>query len=104
MKLVYHSSSLAKMAVVAEVFDIDQHTGFMAPVPPPDRLPQYWEDWEILLDTAVKSNLQVSDKLGLSEEERAISKRWRETVRAVRTTLQMDITSPSPNLTGNSGP
>lgn len=94
MKLVYHSSSLAKMAV-AQVFDIDPHTGFMAPDPPPDRLPRYWEDWEILLDTAVKSKLQVGDKLGLSEGERATSKRWREAVRAVCTALQMDITSPN---------
>ena len=93
------SSSLAKMATVAEVFDIDQHTGFMASDPPPIRLPQYWEDWEIILDTAVKSKLQVGDKLGISEEERAISKRWREEVRAVRTTtLQMDITSPILNF------
>ena len=92
MKLVYQSSSLVEMAFVAQLFDIDQHTGFMAPNPPPDRLPHYWEEWEILLDTAVKSKLQVGDKLGLSEEERAISKRWRETVRAVRTALQMDIT------------
>jgi indoleamine 2,3-dioxygenase len=84
------------MATVAEVFvDIDQHTGFMAPDPPPDRLPQHWEDWEILLDIAVESKLQVGDKLGLSDEERAISKRWREAVRAVgTTTLTMDITSP----------
>jgi hypothetical protein len=83
MSLVHQSSSLAKMATVAEVFDIDQHTGFMAP-DLPDRLPQCWEDWEILLDAGVKSKLQVGDKLFLSAEERATSKRWRETVRAVR--------------------
>ena len=94
------SSSLAKMVSVAEVFDIDQHTGFMAPDPPPDRLPQHWEDWETLLDTAVDNKLQIGDKLDLSEEERATSKRWRETVRAVRTTLQMDMNNS--NL--NSGP
>ena len=84
MTLVHQSSSLAKMASISKVFDIDQHTGFMASDPPPDRLPHQWEDWEILLDTAVKSKLQVGDKLGLSQEERATSKRWRETVRAVR--------------------
>ena len=94
MTFVHHSSSLAKMVTVGEVFDIDQHTGFMAPFPPPDRLPQHWEDWERLLDIAVESKLQVGDKLGLSEEERAVSKRWRETVRAVRTTLPIDSTSP----------
>lgn len=95
MTLVHQSSSLAKTATVSEVFvDIDQHTGFMAPNPPPDRLPQDWENWEIILDMAVKSKLQVGDKLGLSDEERAISKRWREAVRAVGTTpLLMSITS-----------
>ena len=87
------------MDTVVEVFDIDQHTGFMAPNPPPDRLPQHWEGWEILLDTAVESKLQVGDKLGLTEEERTISRRWRETVRAVRTTLPMDIISPNLILT-----
>ena len=95
MTLVHQSSSLAKTATVSEVFvDIDQHTGFMAPNPPPDRLPQDWENWEIILDMAVKSKLQVGDKLGLSDEERAISKRWREAVRAVGTTpLLMSISS-----------
>ena len=97
MALVQQSSSLAKISTVAEVFDIDQHTGFMSPDPPPDRLPQHWEVWELLLDTAVESKLQVGDKLGLSEEERKVSKRWRETVRAVSTTAQIDITSPNFN-------
>lgn len=90
------SNSLAKMITsdVAEVFDINQRTGFMAPDPPLDRLPHYWEAWEILLDTAVESNLQVGDKLGLSEEQKAISNRWRETVRVVRTIpLQIIIIS-----------
>ena len=75
------------MLAVADVFDIDQHTGFMAPNPPLHRLPQYWEAWEIILDTAVDSKLQIADKLGVSEEDRAISRQWRETVRAVRATL-----------------
>jgi len=88
------SHSLAKMVTVT-VFDIDQHTGFMAPEPPPDRLPRFWESWEIALDAAVKSKLQVGDKVGLTEEERTISKRWRERVRAVRTTLNEHITSLS---------
>ena len=81
------SHSLAKMISVAEVFDISQHTGFMASEPPLDRLPQPWEAWEIVLDAAVKSKLQLGDKLGLTEEEKAISKRWRDILREVRTML-----------------
>jgi indoleamine 2,3-dioxygenase len=72
---------------MGRVFDIDQRTGFMAPDPPLDRLPQLWEPWEVLLDTAVESKLQIGDKIGISEEERVVSRRWREAVRAVRTTL-----------------
>ncbi|KAF8808418.1 Indoleamine 2,3-dioxygenase [Phlegmacium glaucopus] len=71
------------MVTTATVFDIDQHTGFMASEPPLDRLPQFWEAWETVLDTAVESKLQIGDKLGLTEEERTISKRWRESVRAL---------------------
>ena len=67
------------------VFDIDQRTGFMASDPPIDRLPQPWEAWEIVLDAAVKSKLQVGDKLGLTEEEKAISKQWRNKVKVVFT-------------------
>jgi indoleamine 2,3-dioxygenase len=104
MTFVYRSSSLAKLVTVAEVFDIDQHTGFMAPDPPPDRLPSHWEAWEILLDTAVESKLQVGDKLGLSEEERSISKRWRETVRAVRTTTTTSLVMYITPLNLNSDP
>ena len=80
--------SLARLVTVAEVFDIDQYTGFMASEPPLSRLPQPWEVWEILLDEAVESRLQVGDKLGLSDEERHISKRWRDKVRAVRNSLR----------------
>jgi len=79
----------AKMATIADVFDIDQRTGFMPPDPPLDRLPQLWEAWEIVLDAAVESKLQVGDKLGLTKEEKTISKKWRERVRAVRTTLMI---------------
>jgi indoleamine 2,3-dioxygenase len=87
------SNSLAKIVTVAEVFDIHQHTGFMAPDPPLHRLPHHWEAWEILLDSAVENRLQVGDKLGLSEEEITISRRWRETVRAVRTSHQTNTIS-----------
>lgn len=76
-----------EISTVAKVFDIDQHTGFMASDPPLNRLPQSWEAWEIVLDAAFESKLQVGDKLGLTDEERTTSKRWRDRVRAVRTKL-----------------
>ena len=75
------------MSTITKVFDIDQHTGFMASDPPLDRLPHCWEAWEIVLDVAIESKLQVGDKLGLTDEEKAKSKRWRDRVRAVCTTL-----------------
>ena len=83
------SHSIAKMEMpnVAKIFDIDQHTGFMASEPPLVRLPQVWEAWEIVLDAALDCKLQVGDKLGLTNEERAISKQWRERVQAVRIML-----------------
>jgi indoleamine 2,3-dioxygenase len=75
------------MSTIAKLFDIDQHTGFMASDPSPDRLPHFWEAWEIVLHVAIESKLQVGDKLGLTDKERAMSKRWRDRVRAVGITL-----------------
>lgn len=89
-----------EMSTIAKVFDIDQQTGFMPSDPPLDRLPHCWEAWEIVLDVAIESKLQVGDKLGLTDEERAVSKRWRDRVRAVRTTLSIYIV----NVNLNSGP
>lgn len=86
---ISHPLTEIEMFTVAKVFDIDQHTGFMASDPPPDRLPHCWEAWEIVLDAALESKLQVGDKLGLTDEERTISKRWRDRVRAVSTTLKI---------------
>ena len=79
---IVHSTTT--MVTVTGVFDINEHTGFMASVPPPDRLPPPWEAWEVLLDAAVESNLQLGDKLDLTEQERITSKRWRDRVRMVR--------------------
>ena len=79
----------SKMSTIAKVFDIDQQTGFMASDPPLERLPQCWEAWEMVLDIAFESKLQVGDKLGLTDEERVTSKRWRDRVRAVRITLSI---------------
>ena len=83
------SHSLSTMAVAeSRVFDVDQHTWFMGPDPPLDRLPQPWEAWEIILDAAVESKLQLGDKLGLTEKEKAISKEWRNGVQAVFTNVK----------------
>lgn len=95
-----HSLVEIEMSTIAKVFDIDQQTGFMPSDPPLDRLPYCWEAWEIVLDVAIESKLQVGDKLGLTDEERAVSKRWRDRVRAVRTTLSIYIV----NVNLNSGP
>ncbi|TFK36759.1 Indoleamine 2,3-dioxygenase [Crucibulum laeve] len=65
----------------ALVFDVDQRTGFMAPHPPLTRLPQLWEPWESTLDEAIQRKLQLGDKLGLTEEEKYKSERWRSLVR-----------------------
>jgi len=69
---------------VANVFDVDQRTGFMEPKPPLSRLPEKWEVWEAALDTAVEARLQPGDKVGLTEAETAASKQWRDSVRKVR--------------------
>ena len=85
--------SLAKMLYI----DIDQHTGFMSSEPQPDRLPQPWEAWEILLDSAVQGKMQVGDKVGLSEEQLAFSKQWRDRVRAVSTTCSIHESTLPPS-------
>lgn len=90
-----HSLVEIKMSTISKVFDIDEHTGFMASDPPLDRLPHCWEAWEIVLDVAIESKLQVGDKLGLTDEERTMSKRWRDRVRAVRITQQISLTLTS---------
>lgn len=74
-----------QMFNAAQVFDIDQHTGFMASEPPLARLPEPWEAWEVVLDAAIESKLQPGDNLGVTDEEKTISKRWRDRIRSVRT-------------------
>jgi len=69
---------------VANVFDVDQRTGFMVPQPPLSRLPEKWEVWEAALDTAIEARLQLGDKVGLTEAEAAASEQWRYSVRKVR--------------------
>ena len=67
-----------------EVFEIDSSTGFMAPRPPPARLPAEWELWEAVLDDAMTSRVQLGNKIGLTKEEMRLSEAWRVNVRAVR--------------------
>lgn len=67
-----------------EVFEIDSSTGFMAPSPPPARLPADWEVWEATLDDAMESRVQLGNKIGLTKEEMTRSETWRANVRAVR--------------------
>ncbi|KAJ3488164.1 hypothetical protein NLJ89_g11645 [Agrocybe chaxingu] len=83
---------------VVHVFDVDQRTGFMAPHPPPARLPEAWETWEAMLDAAVEAKLQIGDKVGLTVQEVAASKEWRIRAREVGFPL-----SPfsRPTLTGS---
>ena len=99
---ISHSLVEIEMFTIAKVFDIDEQTGFMASDPPLDRLPHCWEAWEIVLDVAIESKLQVGDKLGLTDEERAMSKRWRDRVRAVRTTPIISSTLTSGSIPAHS--
>jgi hypothetical protein len=66
-----------------EVFEIDSLTGFMAPRPPPARLPAEWEVWESVLDDAMESRVQLGNKIGLTKEEMTHSEAWRANVRTV---------------------
>jgi len=70
--------------VAAHDFDVDTRTGFLPPQPPISRLPPEWNDWEVLLDDAVSSRLQLGDKSTLHESEKRVSERWRNRVRNVR--------------------
>ncbi|KAJ7067386.1 Indoleamine 2,3-dioxygenase [Mycena amicta] len=73
---VYDTSTLA-----AHDFDVDNRTGFMPPQPPPARLPEEFEPWEVALDQAIASALQLGDKPGITQAEINRSERWREGVR-----------------------
>ena len=69
--------------LAAHDFDVDTRTGFMPPQPPLTRLPSAWEPWEAVLEDAIRSRLQLADKLDLSEKDETDSERWRNTVREV---------------------
>lgn len=70
--------------LAAHDFDVDTRTGFMPPQQPLLRLPSDWELWEVTLDRAIASKLQLGSKVGLTEEEAETSERWRVQVREVR--------------------
>lgn len=70
--------------LAAHDFDVDNRTGFMPPEPPLARLPETWDAWEMLLETAVKQKLQLGGKPGLLDIEKESSALWRSEVRQVR--------------------
>jgi hypothetical protein len=65
-------------------YNVDERMGFMSPQPR-SRLPVPWDLWEDVLDDARQANLQVGDKIGLTQVEAAASSAWRNTVHQVRT-------------------
>ena len=69
--------------LAAHDFDVDTRTGFMPPQSPTNRLPLFWSQWEIILDDAISQNLQLGDKVPLSDCERETSETWRHRVRKV---------------------
>ncbi|KAI5828137.1 Indoleamine 2,3-dioxygenase [Schizophyllum commune Tattone D] len=62
-------------------YEVDVNTGFMAPDVPLARLPHPWDAWEDVLSDAHYRKLQVGDKPGITDAERADSEAWRATVR-----------------------
>ena len=69
--------------LAAHDFDVDTRTGFLPPQAPLSRLPSAWEEWEMTLDEAISSHLQLGDKIDLQQTEKEASERWRERVRKV---------------------
>ncbi|ESK81325.1 indoleamine 2, 3-dioxyganeseb [Moniliophthora roreri MCA 2997] len=55
--------------------------GFMPTNPPITRLPSEWESWEAVLEVAMNDGLQLGNRLGITEEEKQTSERWRLRVR-----------------------
>ncbi|KAK2459905.1 hypothetical protein APHAL10511_008105 [Amanita phalloides] len=74
---------MSTLDALLHVFEVDPFTGFMAPHPPPTRLPAAWETWEATLDAAIHARIQLGDKPGLTDEERATSHAWRLSVVAM---------------------
>ncbi|KAF7307896.1 Indoleamine 2,3-dioxygenase [Mycena kentingensis (nom. inval.)] len=78
--VVYDTSTLA-----AHDFDVDNRTGFMPPQPPPSRLPEEFEAWEVALDDAIAADLKLGDKPDITLVEAARSEDWRRSVREMPT-------------------
>ena len=78
------SGTVDTTTLAAHDFDVDTRKGLMPPDPPVARLPLEWESWEVALDKAVMSSLQLGDKQNLSGEDQASSEGWRAQVREVR--------------------
>ncbi|KAI0760979.1 tryptophan 2,3-dioxygenase [Trametes elegans] len=77
--------------LAAHDFDVDTRTGFMPPEPPLTRLPRAWEPWEVALADAIDTKLQLADKPGLSDGEKAESERWRNRVRELPVLSIVDL-------------
>ncbi|KAF9534036.1 Indoleamine 2,3-dioxygenase [Crepidotus variabilis] len=83
METNYSIDGLKVSIPIAQDFDVDNRTGFMAPRPPVTRLPESWEPWEDMLDRAVAAKIKLGDALGTTPEEAKISFEWRVSVRAM---------------------
>lgn len=70
--------------LAAHDFDVDTRTGFMPPQIPLRRLSTDWELWELALEDAISSRLELGDRHGVQEKEKEKSRLWRERVRGVR--------------------
>ncbi|CAA7271431.1 unnamed protein product [Cyclocybe aegerita] len=67
--------------LAAHDFDVDTRTGFLPPQAPISRLPATLECWEVVLEDAIASKLQLGEKPDLSDGEKKKSEEWRERVR-----------------------
>ncbi|KAF8529802.1 Indoleamine 2,3-dioxygenase [Gautieria morchelliformis] len=77
--------------LAAHDFDVDIRTGFMPPQPPLSRLPPQYEAWEEVLERATAQRLKLGERDDLTEEDRANSATWRQTVRDMPTLCTADL-------------
>ncbi|KAG6832749.1 hypothetical protein H0H87_000598 [Tephrocybe sp. NHM501043] len=78
----------------AHDYDVDPQSGFMPLEEPIARLPAEWEPWEAALDRAVAAKLQIGDKPGVSEQQKATSESWRASVRELPLLSVTKLQSP----------
>ncbi|KAH9481074.1 Indoleamine 2,3-dioxygenase [Psilocybe cubensis] len=67
--------------LAAHDFDVDTRTGFMPPQMPLRRLSADWEQWELTLEDAISSRLQLGDRSFIEEVDKEKSRSWRDRVR-----------------------